>query len=58
MNLEKTCHSLEDQLSEVKGKEEERLRLVNDLSSQKARLTTENGEERSSSIPPQQSCKD
>lgn len=45
INLEKMCHSLEDQLSEVKSKEEERLRLVNDLSSQKARLTTENGEQ-------------
>lgn len=45
INLEKMCHSLEDQLSEVKSKEEEHLRLINDLSSQKARLTTEHGED-------------
>lgn len=44
INLEKMSRSLEDQLSEVKTKEEEHLRLINDLSSQKARLQTENGE--------------
>jgi myosin protein heavy chain len=44
INLEKLCHSLEDHLSEVKTKEEEHQRLINDLSSQKARLQTENGE--------------
>ncbi|KAM4716540.1 myosin-4-like [Anableps anableps] len=44
INLEKMCHLLEDQLSEVKIKEEDHLRLINDLSNQKARLTTEHGE--------------
>ncbi|XP_070704641.1 myosin-4-like [Pempheris klunzingeri] len=44
INLEKMCHSLEDQLIEVKTKEEEHQRLINDLSSQKARLKTENAE--------------
>lgn len=44
INLEKLCRSLEDHLSEVKTKEEEHQRLINDLSSQKARLETENGE--------------
>ena len=38
------CRSLEDQLSEVKTREEQQLRLINDLSSQKSRLQTENGE--------------
>lgn len=45
INLEKMCRSLEDQLNEVKTKEEEHQRLINDLSSQKARLQAENGEE-------------
>ena len=45
INLEKMCRSLEDQLNEVKTKEEEHQRLINDLTSQKARLQTENGEE-------------
>uniref|UniRef100_A0A3B4ZHI4 Myosin-4-like n=1 Tax=Stegastes partitus TaxID=144197 RepID=A0A3B4ZHI4_9TELE len=44
INLEKLCRSLEDQLSEVKTKEDEHQRLINDLSSQKARLQTENAE--------------
>uniref|UniRef100_A0A452SLC9 Myosin heavy chain 4 n=1 Tax=Ursus americanus TaxID=9643 RepID=A0A452SLC9_URSAM len=43
-NLEKTCRTLEDQLSEVKMKEEEQQRLINELSAQKARLHTESGE--------------
>nr|XP_025719694.1 myosin-2-like [Callorhinus ursinus] len=43
-NLEKTCRTLEDQLSEVKTKEEEQQRLINELSAQKARLHTESGE--------------
>ncbi|KAG2460528.1 MYH4 protein, partial [Polypterus senegalus] len=43
-NLEKMCRSLEDQLSEVKTKGDEHHRLINDLTTQKARLQTENGE--------------
>ncbi|GCB64555.1 hypothetical protein scyTo_0004628 [Scyliorhinus torazame] len=43
-NYEKLCRSLEDQLSETKAKNDEHVRLVNDLSTQKARLQTENGE--------------
>ncbi|XP_035254891.1 myosin-4-like [Anguilla anguilla] len=44
MNFEKMCHSLEDRLNEAKTKEEEHQRLINGLTSQKARLQTENGE--------------
>ncbi|KAI1884263.1 hypothetical protein AGOR_G00224640 [Albula goreensis] len=43
VNLEKMCRSLEDHLNEVKSKEEEQQRLINDLSNQKARLQTDNG---------------
>uniref|UniRef100_A0A8C8BI63 Uncharacterized protein n=1 Tax=Otus sunia TaxID=257818 RepID=A0A8C8BI63_9STRI len=43
-NLEKTCRSLEDQLSEIKTKEEEQQRTINDISAQRARLQTESGE--------------
>uniref|UniRef100_A0A674HR11 Myosin-1B n=1 Tax=Taeniopygia guttata TaxID=59729 RepID=A0A674HR11_TAEGU len=43
-NLEKMCRSLEDQLSEIKTKEEEQQRIINDLSVQRARLQTESGE--------------
>uniref|UniRef100_A0A8D3D3F4 Uncharacterized protein n=1 Tax=Scophthalmus maximus TaxID=52904 RepID=A0A8D3D3F4_SCOMX len=41
-NLEKMCRTLEDQLSELKSKNDENVRQLNDLSVQKARLTTEN----------------
>ncbi|XP_053194921.1 myosin-1B-like [Scomber japonicus] len=44
VNYEKMCRSLEDQLNEAKTKEEEHQRLTNDLSSQRARLQTENAE--------------
>uniref|UniRef100_A0A8C4ZBK0 Myosin heavy chain, fast skeletal muscle-like n=1 Tax=Gadus morhua TaxID=8049 RepID=A0A8C4ZBK0_GADMO len=44
INFEKLCRSLEDSLHEAKTKEEEHQKLINDLSSQKARLQTENGE--------------
>lgn len=37
------CRTLEDQLIEVKTKNEEGLKQINDLSAQKARLQTENG---------------
>ena len=37
------CRTLEDQLSEIKTKNDENLRQNNDLSAQKARLLTENG---------------
>lgn len=42
-NLEKMCRTLEDQLSEVKTKEEEHQRTINDLNAQRARLQTESG---------------
>ena len=37
------CRTLEDQLSELKTKNDENIRQINDLSAQKARLLTENG---------------
>uniref|UniRef100_A0A7N6BWJ1 Myosin motor domain-containing protein n=1 Tax=Anabas testudineus TaxID=64144 RepID=A0A7N6BWJ1_ANATE len=43
-NLEKLCRTLEDQLSELKTKNDENVRQINDLGAQKARLLTENGE--------------
>uniref|UniRef100_A0A665UUH5 Myosin motor domain-containing protein n=1 Tax=Echeneis naucrates TaxID=173247 RepID=A0A665UUH5_ECHNA len=43
-NLEKMCRTLEDQLSELKTKNDENVRQINDLGAQKARLLTENGE--------------
>ncbi|XP_061118337.1 myosin heavy chain, fast skeletal muscle-like isoform X1 [Conger conger] len=43
-NLEKLCRTLEDQLSEIKCKNDENVRQINDMGGQKARLLTENGE--------------
>ncbi|XP_041072631.1 myosin-4-like [Carcharodon carcharias] len=43
-NLEKVSRTLEDQVSELKTKHDEHQRLINDLSTHRARLTTENGE--------------
>uniref|UniRef100_A0A3Q4H0T1 Myosin-7B n=1 Tax=Neolamprologus brichardi TaxID=32507 RepID=A0A3Q4H0T1_NEOBR len=43
-NLEKMCRTLEDQLSELKAKNDENVRQLNDINAQKARLQTENGE--------------
>ncbi|XP_068458830.1 myosin heavy chain, fast skeletal muscle-like [Clinocottus analis] len=43
-NLEKMCRTLEDQFSELKTKNDENVRQINDTSAQKARLLTENGE--------------
>ncbi|XP_026020416.1 myosin heavy chain, fast skeletal muscle-like [Astatotilapia calliptera] len=43
-NLEKMCRTLEDQLSELKSKNDENVRQLNDMSAQRARLQTENGE--------------
>ncbi|OWK53055.1 Myosin heavy chain, skeletal muscle, adult [Lonchura striata] len=43
-NLEKMCRTLEDQLSEIKSKDEEHQRMINDLNAQRARLQTESGE--------------
>ncbi|KAK0134633.1 Myosin heavy chain, skeletal muscle [Merluccius polli] len=43
-NLEKICRTLEDQLSEIKAKSDENVRQINDVSAQRARLLTENGE--------------
>jgi len=37
------CRALEDQLSEIKTKEEEHQRMINDLNAQRARLQTEAG---------------
>ncbi|XP_005063109.1 PREDICTED: myosin heavy chain, skeletal muscle, adult-like [Ficedula albicollis] len=38
------CRTLEDQLSELKTKEEQNQRMINDLNTQRARLQTESGE--------------
>ncbi|XP_069809378.1 myosin-4-like [Dendropsophus ebraccatus] len=43
-NLEKMCRVLEDQLSEMKCQHEDNIRLINDLTTQKARLQNEHGE--------------
>ncbi|CAL8321068.1 unnamed protein product [Lota lota] len=43
-NMEKMCRTLEDQLSEIKAKSDENSRQINDISAQRARLLTENGE--------------
>ncbi|XP_024920116.1 myosin heavy chain, fast skeletal muscle [Cynoglossus semilaevis] len=43
-NLEKLCRTIEDQLSEIKSKNDENVRQLNDISAQRARLQTENGE--------------
>ncbi|MCI4389909.1 hypothetical protein PGIGA_G00116600 [Pangasianodon gigas] len=43
-NLEKMCRTLEDQLSELKAKNDEHVRQLNDISAHKARLQAENGE--------------
>nr|XP_043871785.1 myosin heavy chain, fast skeletal muscle-like isoform X2 [Solea senegalensis] len=43
-NLEKMCRTLEDQLSEIKTKNDENVRQLSDISAQRARLQTENGE--------------
>ncbi|KAK7136475.1 hypothetical protein R3I93_016715 [Phoxinus phoxinus] len=43
-NLEKMCRTLEDQASELKTKNDEFVRQLNDLNGQRARLQTENGE--------------
>ena len=37
------CRTLEDQLSEIKTKEEQNQRMINDLNTQRARLQTESG---------------
>ncbi|XP_042364091.1 myosin heavy chain, fast skeletal muscle-like [Plectropomus leopardus] len=44
MNYEKMCHSLEDQLSEYKTKNDENARLITEINAQRARLQNENGE--------------
>ncbi|XP_032816931.1 myosin heavy chain, skeletal muscle, adult-like [Petromyzon marinus] len=44
VNLEKLCRTIEDQLAEVKTKEEEQIRSINDINTQRARLLAENGE--------------
>ncbi|KAM4634210.1 myosin heavy chain, fast skeletal muscle-like [Polymixia lowei] len=43
-NLEKMCRTVEDQFSELKAKNDENVRQINDISGQRARLMTENGE--------------
>uniref|UniRef100_A0A8C5SR46 Myosin heavy chain n=1 Tax=Laticauda laticaudata TaxID=8630 RepID=A0A8C5SR46_LATLA len=43
-NLEKMCRTLEDQLSELRTKDEEHMRTINDINAQRARLQTEAGE--------------
>ncbi|XP_016527122.1 myosin heavy chain, fast skeletal muscle-like [Poecilia formosa] len=44
VNMEKMCRSLEDQLSELKTKNDEHIRQLNEINSHKARLVSENGE--------------
>ena len=44
------CRTLEDQLSELKAKNNENVHQLNDINAQRARLQTENGE--SSKIKP------
>uniref|UniRef100_A0A8C3XJ27 Uncharacterized protein n=1 Tax=Chelydra serpentina TaxID=8475 RepID=A0A8C3XJ27_CHESE len=44
LNAEKLCHTYEDNLSETKTKLDEMTRLMNDLTTQKGKLQTENGE--------------
>ncbi|XP_066578931.1 myosin-7 [Amia ocellicauda] len=43
-NLEKMCRTLEDQMNEYRTKSDEGQRTINDFSTQKAKLQTENGE--------------
>ncbi|CAN9511783.1 unnamed protein product [Ophioblennius macclurei] len=43
-NMEKMCRSLEDQLSELKTKNDENVRQLNEFNTQRSRLMTENGE--------------
>ncbi len=42
------ARTLEDQLSEIKSKNDENVRQINDLSGQRARLQTENGNQKQS----------
>ena len=42
--MEKMCRSLEDQVSELKSKNDEYVRQLNDINVQRARLNSENGE--------------
>ncbi len=42
------ARTLEDQLSEIKSKNDENVRQINDLSGQRARLQTENGKQKQS----------
>ncbi|XP_028267757.1 myosin heavy chain, fast skeletal muscle-like [Parambassis ranga] len=44
INLEKICRTLEDQVMELKTKNEENMRQISDLTSQRARFQTENAE--------------
>ncbi|KAM9759447.1 myosin heavy chain, fast skeletal muscle-like [Menidia menidia] len=44
VNTEKMCRSLEDQVSELKTKNDEYVRQLNDINVQRARLNSENGE--------------
>ena len=37
------CRTLEDQVSELKSKEEEQQRMINELTTQRGRLQTESG---------------
>ncbi|XP_047426829.1 myosin heavy chain, fast skeletal muscle-like [Mugil cephalus] len=44
INLEKTCRSLEDQLMELKIKNDDNTRQISDVTNQRARFQTENAE--------------
>lgn len=52
-NLEKICRTLEDQLSEARGKNEETQRSLSELTTQKSRLQTEAGEPRARMLHPE-----
>ncbi|OXB53222.1 hypothetical protein ASZ78_014545, partial [Callipepla squamata] len=49
-SLEKTCRALEDQLSEIKTKEEEHQRMINDINAQRAREYSRQVEEKDALI--------
>ncbi|KAM9797928.1 myosin-6 [Neosynchiropus ocellatus] len=43
-NVEKTCRTMEDNMNEHRNRSEEAQRTINDLTTQRAKLLTENGE--------------
>ena len=43
--MERMCRTVEDQLNELKAKDEQQTQLIHDLNMQKARLQTQHGED-------------